>query len=340
MGFFDFGKRKLRTRRSVKKVRKPPAALLRKCRKCRIKTTVRKGGKRVYRKVSLLKKLLKRKMKKMKKMKRGKRSLSRRRSRRSGFGGSKKMTLEECKRRDPMMVLNKKGTECQFPEATKDECIRQNREWFSEIKKCGGPNEIINGEPYIDPNNAYRGELMVEKDNNGKILRVKWNNKYIAYNWLVKNNALSPFADRMIDVNNKEYFTKRNGLETDVMIDGKWVDYKSALQNKLIGEVKRTIVQFGRRRSRRSGFGSDKYSKMSKAECNPYKAVWDNSEKRGEQHIMKCRSLKKYNMKKCKALNDRGKNPPRKHYTYEWNGSDYSCVLNNGELWKGPQPDL
>jgi hypothetical protein len=65
MTFFSFGKK----RRTVKRVRskKPPAALLKKCRKYKIKTTVKRGSKRVYKKVSVLKKLLAKKLRKLKK---------------------------------------------------------------------------------------------------------------------------------------------------------------------------------------------------------------------------------------------------------------------------------
>ena len=70
--FLSFGKKK---RKSVKRsVRKPPAALLRKCRKYRVKTTIKRGRKRVYKKVSVLKKELSKKMKKAKKAKKTKRS--------------------------------------------------------------------------------------------------------------------------------------------------------------------------------------------------------------------------------------------------------------------------
>lgn len=54
---FLFGKK----RKMRKTTKKPPAALLKKCRKYRIKTTMKKGGKKVYRKVSVLKKLIKKK---------------------------------------------------------------------------------------------------------------------------------------------------------------------------------------------------------------------------------------------------------------------------------------
>jgi len=85
--FFSFGKKK--TRKSPKRSRKPPAALLRKCRKHRVKTTMRKGSKRVYRKVSVLKKLLKKAMaKKHKSRSRARNSTRRRTYRRSGFGSS------------------------------------------------------------------------------------------------------------------------------------------------------------------------------------------------------------------------------------------------------------
>ena len=49
--------------------RKPPSALLKRCKKHGIKTTVKRGKHRVYRKTSILKKLLARKMKKVKKVK-------------------------------------------------------------------------------------------------------------------------------------------------------------------------------------------------------------------------------------------------------------------------------
>jgi len=49
--------------------RKPPSALLKKCKKHGIKTTVKRGKHRVHRKTSILKKLLAKKMKKVKKVK-------------------------------------------------------------------------------------------------------------------------------------------------------------------------------------------------------------------------------------------------------------------------------
>ena len=87
MGFFSFGKRK-KSKRSTKGLgRKPPAAILKKCKKLRIKVLVKKGKKRVYRKLSLLKKLIKRKMKKSKRSKRSKKS-KRVLRRRFGFGSA------------------------------------------------------------------------------------------------------------------------------------------------------------------------------------------------------------------------------------------------------------
>jgi hypothetical protein len=63
-----FGKRRRKTVHR-KAVRKPPAALLKRCRKYHIKTTKKVGKHRVYKSVTVLKKLLKKKIKKMKKMK-------------------------------------------------------------------------------------------------------------------------------------------------------------------------------------------------------------------------------------------------------------------------------
>ena len=92
MAFFSFGKKKKRSVRSKHKVaRKPPAALLKKCRKHHIKTTMKRGGRRVYRKVSILKKLLAKKMRKIKKMRKH-RKVSKRKVHRRGmeFGSLRK----------------------------------------------------------------------------------------------------------------------------------------------------------------------------------------------------------------------------------------------------------
>ena len=61
---FGFGKKKRRTVRSTKKrggSKKPPASLIRMCKKYRIKCTKKVGKKRVYKSVSVLKKQLRRK---------------------------------------------------------------------------------------------------------------------------------------------------------------------------------------------------------------------------------------------------------------------------------------
>jgi hypothetical protein len=79
MAFFLFGRRKSKSRKTVKKGKKPPAAVLRKCRKLKIKTTKKVGSKRVYRKLSLLRKLIKKKTKKSKRSKRS-RKVHRRKS--------------------------------------------------------------------------------------------------------------------------------------------------------------------------------------------------------------------------------------------------------------------
>lgn len=64
LDLFGFGKRHRRPSRVSKKhVKKPPAALLRMCRKLKIKTTIKKGSRRVYKSVSVLKKLLRHKKK-------------------------------------------------------------------------------------------------------------------------------------------------------------------------------------------------------------------------------------------------------------------------------------
>jgi len=89
MAVFSFGKKIKRRVHRRKGAKKPPAALLKKCRKHRIKTTMKKGGRKVYRKVSVLKKLLARKMRKHKKSNRKVHRRSRRVARRGmGFGSS------------------------------------------------------------------------------------------------------------------------------------------------------------------------------------------------------------------------------------------------------------
>ena len=75
--FFSFGKKKRTSSKNVKTVKKvknvkrvnkkPPARLIKACKKYRIKVTKKVGKHRVYKKVSLLKKLLKKKMKSTKK---------------------------------------------------------------------------------------------------------------------------------------------------------------------------------------------------------------------------------------------------------------------------------
>jgi len=71
--FFSFGKKKRKSpkkvKKGVKKVvnRKPPTRLIKACKKFHIKVTKKVGKHRVYKKVSLLKKLLKNKLKRTKK---------------------------------------------------------------------------------------------------------------------------------------------------------------------------------------------------------------------------------------------------------------------------------
>ena len=91
MGFFGFGKKKRTTRRKTVS-KKPPARLLRICKKYRVKATRKVGGKRVYKSIKVLKKLclkkamaLKKKLMKMKKSKKSKKTTRRRRKSRFGM---------------------------------------------------------------------------------------------------------------------------------------------------------------------------------------------------------------------------------------------------------------
>jgi hypothetical protein len=71
LSLFGFGKKRKSNKKSTSKKstskksasKKPPAKLLRLCKKLKIKVTIKRGSKRVYKKVTLLKKLCKRKMK-------------------------------------------------------------------------------------------------------------------------------------------------------------------------------------------------------------------------------------------------------------------------------------
>ena len=83
MVLFSFGKRR---KKSKKICKKPPAALLKRCRKYHVKTTMKRGKHRVYRKVSILKKLLARKIRKMKKSRKSRKSHKKTYKRRSHFG--------------------------------------------------------------------------------------------------------------------------------------------------------------------------------------------------------------------------------------------------------------
>jgi hypothetical protein len=90
LSFLNFGKKK-RKSRSKKGSRKPPAKILKACKRFKIKCTKKVGKRRVYKSVATLKKQLKRKMRKVRRRKSGKKSRrTRRRTRRrvSRFGFS------------------------------------------------------------------------------------------------------------------------------------------------------------------------------------------------------------------------------------------------------------
>ena len=69
LSFLNFGKkkRKSRSKKVGKKSRKPPAKILKLCKRFKIKCTKKVGKRRVYKSVAVLKKQLKRKMKKSRK---------------------------------------------------------------------------------------------------------------------------------------------------------------------------------------------------------------------------------------------------------------------------------
>jgi hypothetical protein len=94
LSFLSFGKRKTRKTRKAGKPRKgnrkPPSSLRRLAKKYKVKISIRKGRKRVYKKISVIRKEIKRKMRKAKKAKKARKSKKtrkvRRTRRRHGFG--------------------------------------------------------------------------------------------------------------------------------------------------------------------------------------------------------------------------------------------------------------
>jgi hypothetical protein len=98
MGLFDFGKkRRHRSKRTVKRSkkhgsRKPPARLLRICKKYRVKATKKVGKHRVYKSIAMLKKLCLRKARALKKKLMKMHKKSKKHSKRSGHRKSHRRT--------------------------------------------------------------------------------------------------------------------------------------------------------------------------------------------------------------------------------------------------------
>jgi len=90
---FSFGKKRRSVRKSSKKGSKPPAKLLKVCKKLRVKATVKRGGKRVYKKKSVLKKLCLRKLRiiKKKKLLLKKKLLAKKKASKKGRKGSRRV---------------------------------------------------------------------------------------------------------------------------------------------------------------------------------------------------------------------------------------------------------
>lgn len=91
----SFGKKKSRKSTGTRKVKKVPASVLKKCRKLKIKTTVKKGSKRVRKPLKDLMRMIKKKEKALKKKKKS--SFGARRKvapKRIRFGGSRSMGME------------------------------------------------------------------------------------------------------------------------------------------------------------------------------------------------------------------------------------------------------
>lgn len=93
MALFSFGKRRIK-RRTVKRSgnKKPPAALRKLAKKYRVKISLKRGRRRIYKKVSVIKREIKKKIRKLKKRKNSKvrkvRKTKRRATFRFGMSGS------------------------------------------------------------------------------------------------------------------------------------------------------------------------------------------------------------------------------------------------------------
>lgn len=90
LSLFGFGKKRRsapkKSSKKVKKSVKPPAKLLKMCKKLRVKVSLKRGGKRVYKKVKVLAKQCKRKLRMIEKAKKSRKGA--RKVRRSRFGAS------------------------------------------------------------------------------------------------------------------------------------------------------------------------------------------------------------------------------------------------------------
>ncbi len=99
LSLFGFGKRRRKTSRKTSKKsahKKPPARLLKICKKYRVKATRKVGGKRVYKPVKVLAKACLKKALAAAKKKKSSRSTTRRRVRRSSMFGQDPMMKKSC----------------------------------------------------------------------------------------------------------------------------------------------------------------------------------------------------------------------------------------------------
>jgi hypothetical protein len=110
LSLFGFGKRRRKTSRKTSKKsahKKPPARLLKICKKYRVKATRKVGGKRVYKPVKVLAKACLKKAMAAAKKKKSSRSTTRRRCRRSSMFGQDPMMKKSCFGMNDSMMMRR-----------------------------------------------------------------------------------------------------------------------------------------------------------------------------------------------------------------------------------------
>ena len=170
MGIFDFGKKRRSVKRRSSKSLKPPARLLKICKRYHVKATKKVGGKRMYKRVSVLKKLCLRKAMAIRKklMKLKKTMMKRKKMMKHGRKTSRKVShrrksTRKVRRSDDSMMFGMRrrtsiGTQHMMPDGTMMDGtmfgMRRRRrsmgfgaDWANDVPMKGQTPE----KPLIDP---------------------------------------------------------------------------------------------------------------------------------------------------------------------------------------------